>query len=95
MTKIYNLINCIEKLDVTKGKVDQKTYKDYKSIGNDLNKLIKTIQATKIKSARRKMFDIIFLIREIFVGEEAKKEKNDIIKKVDITDVKKKNRIRN
>ena len=57
----------------------------YQSINEDLKDLIETINDTGITPPTQKMFDILFLIREIFIGrKKATEEKNHIMKNFNI-----------
>ena len=86
MTKISDLINRIDKdLDSGKKEVYRGTYNKYKSINEDLKELIDTIMNKGITDPRQKKFDIIYLVREIFVGKKAIKERAKALDILEIT----------
>ena len=66
MTKIYDLINRIEKLDRTKENVDKATCNEYQSININLNDIIETIVYTGITSPTKKCLMLFFNRRDFY-----------------------------
>ena len=87
MTKIENLINCIDSLDPTRENLDKKTLNMYNKIISDSRDLSDALDATGIAPFRERILNIMYLIEDIFMGkkeEQYQKVKNLILQQAEI-----------
>ena len=75
MTKIKNLINCINTSDPKS--IDKETYDMYQENVQDSRDLYDTINKTGNIDPRQRLLDIMYLVEEILVGKKSKLEESE------------------